>query len=116
MLFPIKRKNILVPFTYNAFDKLLKKTGTHLHFYNLQSHAFKRAALDMLWLANEKELMYVSPRLLKDVGDHARDYHERYIRPSLIFTAQQVSKCKKLLVQDFVDSLDPHTHTNFSPP
>ena len=66
-----------------------------------------------MWLANEKGLMIVSPRLLKDVGDHAKNYHERYVRPSLLFTANQLSRCKKLLIKDFVDKLDPLTHSNF---
>ena len=53
----------------------------------------------------------MSPRLLKDIGDHARNYHEKYVRPSLIWIAEQLAKMKKLLILDYMHKIDTSSQT-----
>ena len=38
--------------------------------------------------------------MLKEVGDHALNYHERYVRPSKVFVAESLVKAKHKLLWD----------------
>ena len=45
-----------------------------------------------------------SPRLLKTIGDHAFDYHERYVHPPVVFVAEKFAAVKKALISRFLES------------
>ena len=54
--------------------------------------------MNSLWEASEKGLTKTSPRMLKEVGDHALNYHERYVRPSKVFVAKSLKDAKHKLL------------------
>jgi len=104
-MFPVVRKNKILPFPYLALNGLLKRAAHHCGFDMVLSHAFKRAALTNAFLANEKELVKVSPRVLKDIGDHSKTYHERYVRLGVDYIADLMVEIKKAFLSDFRDGL-----------
>ena len=62
--------------------------------------------MNSLQVANEKGLTNASPRMLKEVGDHALTYHEGYVRPSKVFVAKRLVEAKHKLLWDSLQELD----------
>ena len=106
-MFPILRCGSILPFPYGALSDLLKNAACHVGFDSVLSHAFKRAALTNAFKANEKGLVKVSPRVLKDIGHHAKDYHENYVRLAPQYIADLMVEIKTAFLGEFQDELDP---------
>ena len=106
-MFPILRCGSILPFPYGALSDLLKKAACHCEFDLVLSHAFKRAALTNAFKANEKGLVKVSPRVLKDIGDHAKDYHENYVRLGPEYIAELMVEIKTAFLEEFWEKLSP---------
>ena len=88
----------MTPFVDWCFSGCLRKAGEICGFRKLQTHSFKRGSMNSLWEASEKGLTKTSPRMLKEVGDHALNYHERYVRPSKVFVAKRLKDAKHKLL------------------
>lgn len=105
-MFPILRRDVVLPFPSVALSGILKRAAIHCQFDLVLAHAFKRAALTNAFIANEKGLVKVSPRVLKDIGDHAKNYHEKYVRLGDQYIADLMVEIKIAFINEFKDTLN----------
>ena len=84
----------------------MKRAAEACHFDLVLAHAYKRAALTDAFIANEKELVNVSGRVLKDIGDHAKNYHENYVRLGDSYLSDLMVEVKIAYLNDFVEGLN----------
>ena len=104
-MFPILRRNAILPFPSVALNGILKRAAIHCNFDLVLAHAFKRAALTNAFVANEKGLVKISPRVLKDIGDHSKNYHEKYVRLGDQYIAELMVEIKIAFISEFKNTL-----------
>ena len=64
-------------------------------------HTLSRKLRTNAFKANEKGLVKISPRVLKDIGHHAKDYHENYVRLAPQYIADLMVEIKTAFLGEF---------------
>lgn len=111
VLFAFKRRDLILPFSSSTFAKLLKKAAQQVYFSPVKPYCFRRGAHTNLYMADEDGHVNCSPRTLKTIGNHALDYHEKYVHVDLNNLALKFALVKKIRIEEFVDSLSPQNHS-----
>ena len=114
VLFAFKRRDLILPFSSSTFAKLLKRAAQQVYFSPVKPYCFRRGAHTNLYMADEDGIVNCSPRTLKTIGNHALDYHEKYVHVDLNNLALKFALVKKIRIEEFVDSLSPQNHTRLA--
>ena len=89
---------------------VLDKVAKHVQFSPVKPYAFRRGAHINCFMANEDGIVNFSARTLKTIGNHALNYHEKYVSVNLLNLANKFAKMKKIRVEEFTESLCPRDH------